>query len=142
MITLLTSFVLADRVQIASINQVDCFWRTDPRTSSTVFLLEEFVPLESGRRRQPRPSRPSPDLTLSASIPTPPSAPSPPLALCRSQRRTHRYRHILSLTCNDSRRCATDCPEISGRRRARLSICIARRGDRRRRRRCVRWLMW
>ena len=47
MITISTPFVLADRVQIASTNRVDCFqlYLRTPFTG-TVFLLEELLPLQ------------------------------------------------------------------------------------------------
>ena len=68
-----------------------------------------------------------PCFILNAFILTLPLAPSSPFRL---QCRAHRHRHILSVTCNGSRKCATDCresPAGPARRRARRSRCIVRR---------------
>src|SRR6266581_2805681 len=81
-----------------------------PRPSDTT----AFIRL--ARRRQRRRSRYLPDSILNSFILTPPLAPSPSLPLCRPQHRALRRRHTLSVTCNDSRGCATDCQESPARR--------------------------
>jgi len=87
-------------------------------------MLDEFAQAAGGIETPLRQS----DTTESvySSGPTPPASPKqaltrpkterlhPNLAvgslpLCRPQRRAHRHRNILGVTCNDSRRCATDC---------------------------------
>jgi len=86
---------------------------TPPRRSDTTESVYSSGPTP------PASPKPSPDLILNGFISTPPLAPSPPLPLCRPQCRAHRHRYILNVTCNDSRRCATDCQDSPGRRRAR-----------------------
>ena len=100
-------------------------------------MLDDFAQAAGGAETPPRRS----DTTESvySSGPTPPASPKQaltrlnterlhpnptvgslsPLPLCQLQRRAHRHRHILHVTCNDSRRCATDCQASPGRRRAR-----------------------